>query len=418
MIRYERKLVLAIAAAAVVCVPHISAAAETPARSERLTIGLAISGKPVDWLKAHLSLMPPLPIGSLTFSPDGKTLAAARGNEVLIWNVLSGKLERRITSGLSAIGAVLFLPDGRLAVGEGTPYGAGAVRLVDPASGNVVRQFDEPKDVVYALAVSPDGKLLAAGGADCLIRVWSLAEEKPPISLNLHTDWVFGLAFSRDNSKLVSCSADRNIRVWDCAQWESIVKFRDNDAAVAACFLNDNNQLYAAIAGPSQRSLQVRRLDNQRAKTPLGIAGAAPLCLAATSKNRVYVGCSDGNLRIFENITRLSATLPAHQDWVYSLALSSDEKRLATGGGDGVVKLWNTATGKLMAVLAQPRPGADQWVCITAEGPFAVSDAGLVEWTVTEGAPPQELLESLAQPDKLVEALARPDQPPPAPPKK
>jgi len=102
-----------------------------------------------------------LPISGVAFSPDGKMLAVGGYREVLLWNLAEAKLARRIGSGQigTMVQAVLFDKAGRLlAVAEGTPDAAGAVRVFDLQTGQVVMDFQEPKDVVGCLALSPDGK--------------------------------------------------------------------------------------------------------------------------------------------------------------------------------------------------------------------------------------------------------------------
>jgi len=68
---------------------------------------------------------------------------------------------------------------------------------------------------VTALAVSPDGKILASGGDDQTIHLWSLPEKTELASWKAHDSRVLVLTFSPDNRSLVSGSADGTIRIWD-----------------------------------------------------------------------------------------------------------------------------------------------------------------------------------------------------------
>ena len=111
----------------------------------------------------------------------GNLVAAGGYQEVLIWDVTNGALLKRLGTGQLAdtISAVVFSADGSLlAVAEGVPYGAGAVKLLDVASGAVVAAFLEPQDATLCLALSPDGKWLAGAGVDGVVRVWSMDEKK------------------------------------------------------------------------------------------------------------------------------------------------------------------------------------------------------------------------------------------------
>ena len=136
-------------------------------------------------LDCLVSCGPAIPLSALAFSPDGKTLAVGGYQEVLLWDLANATLAKRI--GVGHIGdfvhAVAFRNNGQwLAVAEGTPYGPGAVKVFDVNSGQPALTFQEPKDAVFAVSFSPDGKTLAAGGADNVARVWSVDETNSPPS--------------------------------------------------------------------------------------------------------------------------------------------------------------------------------------------------------------------------------------------
>ena len=198
---------------------------------------------------------PAVPISALAFSPDGKTLAVGGYQEVLLWDLANAKLAKRI--GVGQIGdfvrSVAFRNNGQwLAVAEGTPYGSGAVKVFDVNSGQPALAFPEPKDAVFAVAFSPDGKLLAAGGADNVARVWSVDEKKLVGELKGHTDWVLGASFSADGKFLVTSSADRTAQVWEVGTWKLVAKLDQMEPVNGAAF-GPNAELVAVGRGRSDR---------------------------------------------------------------------------------------------------------------------------------------------------------------------
>ena len=185
-------------------------------RKQFLAIPLvaAPSGQPAPSVDCVVAFGPVVPVSAVAFSPDGKILAAAGYQEVLLWDLANAKLLKRIGVGQlgDSVRAMAFSKDGRLlAAAEGTPYASGAVRLLDVGTGQAVHSFQEPKEVVCALALSPDGKLLAAGGADRAAYVWNLDDKKLLATLKEQADWILGVSFSPNGKFLATASADKTL---------------------------------------------------------------------------------------------------------------------------------------------------------------------------------------------------------------
>ena len=390
-------------------------AAELTPKKQSLAVPVTLPGNPPGSVECVVTRGPSVPVSAVAFSPDGKTLAAGGYQEVLIWDLEKATLSKRVGAGQIGghVGALAFLHDGHLAVGEGTPYGSGAVRVFDVATGRQTHSFEEPAEVVYCLAVSPDGKLLAAGGADAVARVWSIEEKKLVATLEEHTDWILGVSFSPDGKLLATAGADRKVHIWDVTTWESTVKLRESDAVQGAAFGSDGRSLVLAVGGPSQQSLQIRRMDNLRWRRPISSGAGMPLDVIWTGKkNQIYVPCSDGVVRIYQAFGRLTASLTGHQDWVYCVALSPDQAKLASGSADGTVKLWNAGNGRLLATLVQLAPQEDDWLILTSAGHFAASSPNFLQWkTAGSETLPEELTNGLDKPVKVRKVLTKIAQP-------
>jgi hypothetical protein len=106
----------------------------------------------------------------LAFSPDGKSIAGARRNDVRTWDVATGK-QQMAFRGEGWIDSLTFSASGRiLAAGDQT----GQIQLFEAATGQEIRRLSGPQGAVPCLAFAPDSRTLASGGGDTTILVWDL----------------------------------------------------------------------------------------------------------------------------------------------------------------------------------------------------------------------------------------------------
>jgi WD40 repeat protein len=315
-----------------------------PATSAQL---VTIIPKPKNLNVAPPVYSAPIAITALTFSPDGTQLATGGYHEVLIWEVATGKLVKRLQNLPERTYAIRFSSNGWwIATASGTPAQSGLVRLWDAKTGEVIRDLIETEDAVFGLAFSPDSRVLAAGGCDRTIRIWDLASGKLAKSIEDHADWVLDLDFSPDGAKLVSGSRDKTSKVFDVAKGESLVTFPEHqDAVYAVAFAKDGKSV--ATAG-GDKVIKIWDPANDAKKIrDIGGHGMAIFKLQFTPDGSQLLTCSaDKTAREFNPANgQQTRSLQGHNDWIYVAAFSQDAKWIATGSWDGEVRIWNAADG-------------------------------------------------------------------------
>ncbi len=312
-------------------------------------------------------------VTAMAFTPDSKKLVVGGHHELNVYDFATGKLEKRIRTRARRAMAIVFLPDGKLAVAGGRPGEEGDVRIYNLDGGKprvesgvtfldgvsdpgvMVKQLLDSDDEVLCLALSPDGKHLASGGCDRMVNVWDLSagydkvKAEPPFEN--HADWVLGVAFSADGKQLYTCSVDKTAKVWDLKTKESVLTFSDHQQKVFGVAAKPDGKAGYSVGEDNQLRMWSSTGDKAgKAIRNAGGHGKAILRLVAVPKKPMLVTCSaDATVRVWnsENLGAMR-TLAGFADHVFAVAVSPDGNLVAGGAFDGEVRVYKLTDGALV----------------------------------------------------------------------
>lgn len=288
-------------------------------------------------------------IRSVAFSPKGDTLVSISAlNVVTIWNVGSGKPITAQKYSYS-IGSVVFSKDGQtmaLAAIEG------GIKLVDVASGKELRTLSEGSSPI---SFSPDGKTLATGDRDRSIKLWDLASGREILTLLGDLRGIVSLAFSDDGRTLAGGGHDRTVRVWDAvsgAERQTLLGHRGDVNSVVFCA--DGATL--ASAGDDKTIKLWDVAGGRELKTLIGHSEAIHALAVSPDGKTVVSASSDHTIKLWDVISgQARITLSGHSEPLNAVAFSNDGKLLATGTGSNTIKLWDLITGRLVRTFTGHR---------------------------------------------------------------
>ncbi|MEK6238003.1 MAG: WD40 repeat domain-containing protein, partial [Planctomycetales bacterium] len=290
----------------------------------------------------------PIPITAAAFRPDGKDLAVGGYHEITFWNPEDGTLARRIGDVAERTHGLAYNKDGSLlAVASGTPGQLGEIRLVDPIAGKLIRRLATTSDAAFDVAFSPDGSKLAACSADRAVRIFTVASGEETLVIEDHADWVLGVAWSPDGKLIATASRDKTSKVFDAESGESQITYAGHTGPVFSVgWKADGKQLFTGGADK-----KIHFWNPTDGKKTAEISGFGGTIFALRAEGDQLFSCSaDKTVRLHAVEKRNQIrSLAGHADWVYSLSYCPSTKRIASGGHDGEIRVWNAEDGKELA---------------------------------------------------------------------
>jgi WD40 repeat protein len=332
-----------------------------------------------------------LPAFGLSFSPDGRRVAASVGTEVIIWDVGGGQELQRFSSHSDTVLDVAFSPDGASLAGAGRD---GKVFIWDAQNGaeRLVIALEDTE--INTIDYSPDGSLIAAGADDATVYVWDATTGEEVFLLEGHLYGINEVAFSPEGDYLASASVDLSVRLWDVEDGAPLDVLRGHASSVETVDWSADGRMLATTSQDGTARLWA--LSDGRQIVSLaghnnGLSGA----IFSPDNATLTTASLDGSLRRWD----LSF---APEDGAYQVAYSSGGTTLATAGTAGV-HLWEARTGKLM--LSIP---SDVEISAIAYAPngnrLAMADTdGLIQIVDTESG---EALATMEGHEGLVSRLA------------
>jgi len=339
-------------------------------------------------------------ITALDFSPDGKLLAISGFHEVLLFKADGTARVARLIGISERIESCRFSPDGkRLAVTGGSPARMGEVQIWNVGEDKLQISVPVTYDTVYGASWSPDGHAVAFGCADNSVRAIDAETGKQVLLQRAPNDWTLDTTFSIDGKHVVSVGRDMTVKLTEVATQ----RFVDNITSITPGALKGG--LFAVARHPTRDEIAVggddgvpktyrifrktvRRIgdDSNLLRQFPAIPGRVfdiaygpqgETLVAASSLNgtgHVYLYACHYDLKIPKAIAaiesktvsgrsaaerktldtyhhqdvRLLAKMAGQQGAVYTVAIRPDGHVIASGGYDGLVRLNEAKTGRLI----------------------------------------------------------------------
>ena len=315
----------------------------------------AHTAEPLSLLAAHSSV-----INGVSFTPDGKTLAAAcEDGTIRVWDLSTGEHKQTFTRREYSFGvdSVSFTADGRTLAA--TSFSnldlwdivTGVRKKLSVALENRRIDFDHLPYIMLGgskTSFSPDRKTVASWGRDGIIRVWDITTRKQVQTITIQpSSGQLIVSVSPDGRLLATTNRNEPIRLWNIntgTETQTIITdsryilnlvFSPDGTILASYNVNETIRLWDVNTGKEQKTLQRHKNKVMR--------------VAFSPDNRTLISSNyDNTLGLWDIRTgEYKKTTIGHGDPLRNVSLSRDgETLMSLGSGSNAIHLWNIHTGK------------------------------------------------------------------------
>lgn len=392
-------------------------------------------------------------IYSVAFRQDGQQLLSASGpsgpfskgsgnNELVLWDVESGAILRRLRGHKDAVFHVAFLPGGNRAISSSADATVMVWNLDD---GSVRTVFRGHKTFAYTFAVSPQGDSVFSASFDLSVIHWDIERGQEMRRFYGHAGPVTTVQFLADGRRVLTGSIDKSLRIWDVYSADEVMRLREptglgmwavasdgsraiTTAGSAGVFApqspvnpvylwnldkgtllaklgEQGNTIYEAALLPdgerfltisgdlfvpeAENCMVLREIATGRELRRYSSPGSAlsGLALFADGKRAATIVFGDEvviwNVETGEIDQRFGGTVPGFK----AIAVSSDERLLLAGSALGAVTIWNLETSEIVHQL-QGHALHISDLAITSDNRIAIStsnDTTAIVWDIEKG---------------------------------
>ena len=334
--------------------PTTTAMADTPQEEEMAFVAASFDGPPpmpeVQLATATTLDTRGVVARAIDTNPRSSLIAVGGNREVLLYNLDDFSLLGALSFPEGDVYDLTFSVNGTLLLAGGGQEGdTGIAVLWNIRTGERMGTYGEYYDTVLCADISPDHRLIALGGPNKKVRVYSVDTGAELYKLDPHTDWIYAVKFTPDGEVLSTADRSGNLFLWQASNGRPVEQLKGHTGAInALAYTNDSKFL---VSAGDDGTVQVWDTWKYNRVRSFNAHGLPVLNLDVSATNQIITTGADNTTKVWEFDGKEQKKYDGLTDWGYSACFAQEGKTVLAGSWTGEIFVWNRETGETLKTL-------------------------------------------------------------------
>ena len=298
-------------------------------------------------------------VSAIATSPWAKLIAVAGQKQVILYH----------SETMQPLGVLPF-PEGQarvlkfsrngalLLAGGGHGASKGLAVVWNVGTGERMMEVGDELDEVLAADISADQTLVALGGPQKIVRVYSTTTKELVYEINKHTDWIYSLEFSPDSVLLATADRNGGLHVWESHTGRDYLTLNGHTASVnSVSWRIDGNVL---ASGSEDGTIKLWEMENGGNIKSWGAHGGGVLSIEYCRDLRIVSSGRDKVAKLWDANGGAIRGFEAFTDLALQVSHCDETDRVIAGDWTGEIRVWNAADGTRIGQLSTNPPPLEQ----------------------------------------------------------
>lgn len=293
-------------------------------------------------------------VGSIATSPWAGLVALSGSKQILLYDSKDLQFLGTLPFPEGRANDLKFSRSGSVLIAGGGRHGlVGQVIGWDVVSGTRLFEIGEEQDNVLAADISVDHSLVALGGPQKMIRLFSTETEELVYEVKKHTDWVTAIEFSPDGVLLASADRNGGLQLWEAESGNEYLSLGGHNKSITDLSWRFDGNVLASCG--EDGAVRLWEVENGRQVKSWNAHGPGVSDVEFTRDGRLVTTGRDSTTRIWQSDGKLIRQFEGLDEVGVSVSYCNETEKLFTGGSSGSVIVWNSDNvKKLGSISANP----------------------------------------------------------------